>query len=140
MNKEKELIDKLIDLAFAEDIGDGDHTTLSCIPATAMGKSKMCIRDRTNTNQHAAFLRMLSRGATFEIDGALSNPAGLAFLPNPEFRIISRQIRHWLRYERNGRLILIYFADSAWRINPYENEKNTTNAVDGCLDVYKRQR
>ncbi len=23
----------------------------------------------TNTNQHAAFLRMLSRGATFEIDG-----------------------------------------------------------------------
>ena len=35
-----ELIDRLIDLAFAEDIGDGDHTTLSCIPATAMGKSK----------------------------------------------------------------------------------------------------
>ena len=28
-----ELIDRLIDLAFAEDIGDGDHTTLSCIPA-----------------------------------------------------------------------------------------------------------
>ena len=28
MNKEKELIDKLIDLAFAEDIGDGDHTNL----------------------------------------------------------------------------------------------------------------
>ena len=25
MNKEKELIDKLIDLAFAEDIGDGDQ-------------------------------------------------------------------------------------------------------------------
>ena len=35
MNKEEELIDRLIDLAFAEDIGDGDHTTLSCIPATA---------------------------------------------------------------------------------------------------------
>lgn len=28
MNKEEELIDRLIDLAFAEDIGDGDHTTL----------------------------------------------------------------------------------------------------------------
>lgn len=27
MNKEEELIDRLIDLAFAEDIGDGDHTT-----------------------------------------------------------------------------------------------------------------
>ena len=41
----------------------------------------------TNTNQHAAFLRMLSRGATFEIDGALSNPAGLAFLPNDGFHV-----------------------------------------------------
>ena len=45
MNKEKELIDKLIDLAFAEDIGDGDHTTLSCIPDTAMGKSKLLIKE-----------------------------------------------------------------------------------------------
>ena len=45
MNKEKELIDKLIDLAFAEDIGDCDHTTLSCIPATAMGKSKLLIKE-----------------------------------------------------------------------------------------------
>ena len=34
----KDLIDRLIDLSFAEDIGDGDHTTLSCIPADAMGK------------------------------------------------------------------------------------------------------
>lgn len=41
----------------------------------------------TNTNQHAAFLRMLSRGATTEIDGALSNPAGLAFLPNDGFHM-----------------------------------------------------
>lgn len=39
------LIDQLIDLAFAEDIGDGDHTTLSCIPADAMGKSKLLIKE-----------------------------------------------------------------------------------------------
>ncbi len=38
-------IDQLIDLAFAEDIGDGDHTTLSCIPATAMGRSKLLIKE-----------------------------------------------------------------------------------------------
>ena len=31
-----ELEDRLIDLAFAEDIGDGDHTTLCCIPDTAI--------------------------------------------------------------------------------------------------------
>ena len=45
MTIEKELIDKLIDLAFAEDIGDGDHTTLSCIPETAIGKSKLLIKE-----------------------------------------------------------------------------------------------
>jgi nicotinate-nucleotide pyrophosphorylase (carboxylating) len=41
----KDLIDRLIDLSFAEDIGDGDHTTLSSIPADAMGKSKLLIKE-----------------------------------------------------------------------------------------------
>ena len=41
----EELNDRLIDLAFAEDIGDGDHTTLCCIPADAMGKSKLLIKE-----------------------------------------------------------------------------------------------
>lgn len=45
MNVKDELIDKLIDLAFAEDIGDGDHTTLSSIPATAMGKNMLLIKE-----------------------------------------------------------------------------------------------
>ena len=35
----------------------------------------------TNTNQNAAFLRMIARGASIDIDGVYSNPAGLAFLP-----------------------------------------------------------
>lgn len=42
---EKKLIDSLIDLAFAEDIGDGDHTTLCCIPETEMGASKLLIKE-----------------------------------------------------------------------------------------------
>ena len=40
-----ELIDRLIDLSFAEDIGVGDHTTLCCIPADAMGKSHLLIKE-----------------------------------------------------------------------------------------------
>lgn len=40
-----ELEDRLIDLAFAEDIGDGDHTTLCCIPADAMGRSHLLIKE-----------------------------------------------------------------------------------------------
>ena len=40
-----QLEDKLIDLSFAEDIGDGDHTTLCCIPEDAMGKSQLLIKE-----------------------------------------------------------------------------------------------
>ncbi|MBP5360293.1 MAG: carboxylating nicotinate-nucleotide diphosphorylase [Bacteroidaceae bacterium] len=40
-----ELIDRLIDLAFAEDIGDGDHTTLCCIPEDAMGAQKLLVKE-----------------------------------------------------------------------------------------------
>ena len=45
MKTKERLIDELIDLAFAEDIGDGDHTTLCCIPDTAMGKSRLLIKE-----------------------------------------------------------------------------------------------
>ena len=36
----------------------------------------------TNTNQHAAFLRMISRGASIGINGVYTNPAGVSFLPH----------------------------------------------------------
>lgn len=39
-----ELNDRLIDLAFSEDIGDGDHTTLCSIPADAMGAQKLLVK------------------------------------------------------------------------------------------------
>lgn len=41
----------------------------------------------TNTNQNAAFLRMIARGASIDVDGVYSNPAGLAFLPEDGFRV-----------------------------------------------------
>lgn len=40
-----ELIEELIQLSFKEDIGDGDHTTLSCIPADAIGKQKLLVKE-----------------------------------------------------------------------------------------------
>ena len=45
MKTKEELIDQLLDLAFAEDLGDGDHTTLSTIPAEARGKSRLIIKE-----------------------------------------------------------------------------------------------
>lgn len=40
-----QLEDILIDLAFAEDIGDGDHTTLCSIPDDAMGAQKLLVKE-----------------------------------------------------------------------------------------------
>lgn len=40
-----DLIDELIRLAFAEDIGEGDHTTLCCIPAEAEGAQKLLVKE-----------------------------------------------------------------------------------------------
>lgn len=45
MKTKDQLIDELLDLAFAEDLGDGDHTTLSTIPADAIGKSQLIIKE-----------------------------------------------------------------------------------------------
>ena len=45
MKTTDELIEDLLDLAFAEDLGDGDHTTLSTIPADAMGRSRLIIKE-----------------------------------------------------------------------------------------------
>lgn len=45
MKTKDELIDDLLSLAFSEDVGDGDHTTLSTIPADAMGKQRLIIKE-----------------------------------------------------------------------------------------------
>lgn len=45
MKSQEELIDDLLNLSFAEDIGDGDHTTLSTIPEDAMGRSRLIIKE-----------------------------------------------------------------------------------------------
>lgn len=45
MKTKEELIDALLDLSFAEDIGDGDHTTLSTIPADAVGRQHLLVKE-----------------------------------------------------------------------------------------------
>ena len=42
---DRDIIAKLIESALEEDLGDGDHTSLSTIPATAEGKAKLLIKD-----------------------------------------------------------------------------------------------
>lgn len=43
--KDIERFDTIINMALAEDIGDGDHSTLACIPTAATGTAKMVAKD-----------------------------------------------------------------------------------------------
>ncbi|MCE2743292.1 MAG: carboxylating nicotinate-nucleotide diphosphorylase [Fluviicola sp.] len=39
------MIDEIIELALREDIGDGDHSSLSCVPQNAQGHAKLIVKD-----------------------------------------------------------------------------------------------
>jgi nicotinate-nucleotide pyrophosphorylase (carboxylating) len=45
MNLDKKILEPFIINAIAEDVGDGDHTSLSTIPAGQLGKAKLLIKD-----------------------------------------------------------------------------------------------
>lgn len=86
MKTPQELIDELITLAFSEDIGDGDHTTLCCIPDTEMGKQKLLVKEagvlagvdmaRRVINYFDPELKM----TTYIEDGAEVKPGDVAFM------------------------------------------------------------
>ena len=76
-----ELIEELIKLSFAEDIGDGDHTTLCCIPADAIGKQKLLVKAGVDIARKvfAAFDPDLQMEVFIE-DGAHVKPGDVAFV------------------------------------------------------------
>ena len=94
-----DLIDELIKLAFAEDIGDGDHTTLCCIPAEAEGAQKLLVKEagilagveiaRRIFNTFDPTLKM----EVFIHDGAEVKPGDVAF-------IVRGKVRSLLQTER----------------------------------------
>lgn len=85
MKTKDELIDALLDLAFAEDIGDGDHTTLSTIPADAMGRSKLLIKEKgilAGVSVAEKILHKVDSSIKINVmieDGAEVNPGDVAF-------------------------------------------------------------
>ena len=94
-----DLIDELIKLAFAEDIGEGDHTTLCCIPAEAEGAQKLLVKEagilagveiaRRIFNTFDPTLEM----EVFIHDGAEVKPGDVAF-------IVRGKVRSLLQTER----------------------------------------
>lgn len=85
MKTKDELIDALLDLAFAEDLGDGDHTTLSTIPADAMGRSRLIIKEKgilAGVDIAEKVLHKVDPTIKIEVfikDGAEVNPGDIAF-------------------------------------------------------------
>ena len=94
-----ELNDRLIDLAFSEDIGDGDHTTLCCIPEDAMGKSKLLIKEEGILAgvriAHEIFHRF---DPTLEVEPFIN--VGAHVKPGDVAMIVTGKIRSLLQTER----------------------------------------
>lgn len=99
MKTKDELIDELLDLAFAEDIGDGDHTTLCCIPEDEMGKSQLIVKEEGILAGVDIAMKVFKKfdpelkPTVFIHDGAHVKPGDIAF-------VVEGKVRSLLQTER----------------------------------------
>lgn len=99
MKTKDELIDELLDLAFAEDIGDGDHTTLCCIPEDEMGKSQLIVKEEGILAGVDIAMKVFKKfdpelkPTVFIHDGAYVKPGDIAF-------VVEGKVRSLLQTER----------------------------------------
>lgn len=81
----KPYVDQLIELAIAEDIGDGDHTSLSSIPAGERGRMKLLVKQEgilAGVEVAEMVFRRLDPSVQFEHligDGVRVKPGDVAF-------------------------------------------------------------
>ena len=82
---QNEFIDKLIDIAVAEDIGDGDHSSQSCISETEQGKVKLLVKEAgilAGVEVTKRILKKVDSDLQIEVfiqDGSRINPGDIAF-------------------------------------------------------------
>lgn len=92
MKTKEELIDELLNLAFSEDIGDGDHTTLSTIPEDALGRSKLLIKEPgivSGVEIAQEVLKKIDPEIKTEVyikDGTEVNPGDIVFIAEGKVR------------------------------------------------------
>lgn len=121
MKTKDELIDELLNLAFAEDIGDGDHTTLSTIPAEAVGKSKLLIKEKGILAGVEIAKKVLNKidsnlkTTIFIEDGADVEPGDVAF-------IVEGSVRSLLVAERTMLNIMQRMSGIATTTRKYQNQ------------------
>lgn len=126
-----ELEDRLIDLAFAEDIGDGDHTTLCCIPEDAMGKSHLLIKEDGILAGVEVAKRVFARfDSTMQVDVLINDGAHVK--KGDIAMVVTGKVRSLLQTERLMLNIMQRMSGIATMTNRYvERLKGTkTNVLD----------
>ncbi|MDR1584867.1 MAG: carboxylating nicotinate-nucleotide diphosphorylase [Prevotellaceae bacterium] len=122
---------KMIPLWFAEDIGDGDHTTLSCIPAGATGKSQLIIKEKgvlAGVDVACEIFRAFDSGLKVTVyihDGAEVKPGDIVF-------DVEGKVRSLLQTERLMLNIMQRMSGIATRTREYVKllEGTKTKALD----------
>lgn len=121
METKEELIDRLLDLAFAEDIGDGDHTTLSTIPEDAMGRSRLIIKEDgilSGVDEALKVIQRIDPEVKTEVyihDGAEVKPGDIVF-------VAQGRVRSLLVAERTLLNIMQRMSGVATMTRKYQNE------------------
>ena len=83
---DKELVDAFIARALAEDVGDGDHTSIATIPAGTMGKARLLVKEAgilAGVELAVEIFRMVNTNLKVEVllqDGATVNPKDIALV------------------------------------------------------------
>ena len=122
----KPFVDALIELAIREDIGDGDHTSLCCIPATEKGRMRLlCKQEGILAGIEIAqlVLRRLDPDMQFEQilrDGDRVKPGDVAFY-------VSGRLQSLLQAERILLNIMQRMSGIATMTHKYAEQLKGTN-------------
>ena len=121
-----ELNDKLIDLAFSEDIGDGDHTTLCCIPDNEMGKSQLIIKENGILAGIRVAQQVFNRfDPTMKVEVLIED--GTPVKPGDVAMIVSGKVRSLLQTERLMLNIMQRMSGIATMTSKYVKKLEGTN-------------
>lgn len=134
MKTTQQLVDELIDLAFAEDIGDGDATTLSTIPADAQGRQQLIIKEKgilAGVEMARRVFEKFDPSLKMEVfigDGAKVEPGDIAF-------VVTGPVRSLLQTERTMLNIMQRMSGIATMTAKYQEKLAGTGA--SVLDTRK---
>ncbi|MDE7136636.1 MAG: carboxylating nicotinate-nucleotide diphosphorylase [Muribaculaceae bacterium] len=120
MKSNEQLINDLITLAFNEDVGDGDHTTLSTIPADAKGRQQLIVKEEgilagvEMAKKVFEYFDPELKMTVFINDGARVKPGDVAF-------IVEGSVRSLLQTERTMLNIMQRMSGIATMTDKYQS-------------------